>query len=412
MEKEIYIGRQPILTRDNQIFAYALLYRDIETDNYIASDRSATASLLVGILNQFGMQKIIGEHPAFIIVDSSFLLQDMVLSIPKDHFVLCLREEMVLGTAVTERIQQLHKEGYRFAINDATFDANLLSNFQPVLRQLSFLKINTTTSDPETVTPLIEASDLGHIELIATKVETHQTYDLWAQQPVKYFQGYYFSRPKVISEKVFAPEQMAVMQIWRLVMDDVPVKEISDAFEQYPALSLQLLRYMNSAMFHFKDPIKSIAQVITLLGRLPLLQWLLLLINAKNLSPSDQPSAMQSLLINRMQIMIGLHKLINHKSGVEQTEVYFVGLLSLIDILMGASIRSVAEELNVDQAVTDAIFHQKGELGDILTAARAIEHFDTAGIEAFLQKYGVEMDDIVTLTLQTIEKVNNFEANI
>jgi EAL and modified HD-GYP domain-containing signal transduction protein len=412
VEKNIYIGRQPILDRDNNTFAYALLYRNVDNDNYIADNRSATASLLVSILNQFGMKKIIGEHPAFIIIDGSFLLQDMVHSIPKEKFVFSLLEDITLSKPIIEIIKNLHREGYRFAINDTYLTEEVLAHFQPVLHLIDYIKIDTTRTDITRIASLRESFNVAVAKLVATKVETHADFEAWAKEPIDFFQGYYFSRPKMITETVFAPEKTAVMQIWKLIMNDSPVKEITEAFEQNPTLSLQLLRYINSGMFHFKSPIKSIAQVITLVGRLPLLQWLLLLINAKEMESASQASPMQTMLINRIEVMLGLYRVIHPKAQTDESEVYFVGLLSLIDILMGVSIRTVVDELNVDPIVCDAIFEQKGELGDILVAARSIENFDTASIERFLNKYEIEMDDIVNLTLQSIEKVNAFETTL
>ncbi len=412
MKKEISIGRQPILDKGNNIFAYELLYRDLEQDHLITDNRSATATVLVNILNQFGIKKIIGTHPAFIKIDSSFLLHDMILSIPKEHFIFAIFDDAVLGSAVIERIRQLHSDGYRFAINDTAFTAEILQAFKPVIPHLSFIKIDSSTAEVDEITPLIKKYNLQTIQFIATKLETRSAFGMWSRDNIDLFQGYYFSKPKLLTHTIFSTDQITVLKVWRLIIEDVPVNQITVALEESPTLVVQLLRYVNSAYFHFRAPIKSVTQVISLIGRMPLIQWLLLLINAKNMGKEPEDNPLQGLLLNRIEIMIGLHGLMDPKPNITKDELYFVGLLSLIDILLEMPLSSVLEELHIDPAISAALLKQEGILGEILMTARAIEYCDTAAIEKFLNFYRIAPDDVVILMLNTIEKINKFESSI
>ncbi|MDX1296295.1 MAG: HDOD domain-containing protein, partial [Sulfurimonadaceae bacterium] len=210
---------------------------------------------------------------------------------------------------------------------------------------------------------------------------------------------------------VFDADQASVMRIWKLIVADTAIRDVTQAFEENPALSAQLISYMNSAAFHFKAPIRSIQQVLTLLGRLPLMQWLLLTINARGMSPQEQ-MPLQLLLINRIEIMLGLFRLIDQKGMITEREVHFVGLLSFIDILLNVPLSTVLEELNVDLEIREALMDHKGLLGDLLKAARSIEHFNMDALESFLNDHDIPVDDVINLTLKTIEKVNTFETSI
>ena len=335
MEKEIIVGRQPILNRNNELFAYELLYRDVENDNIIPDNRSATASVLVHSLNQFGLKQILGHFPAFIKIDSAFLMQDMIYSIPKDQFILALFDDIVLSNAIMERIAYFHKQGYRFAINDTILSNEALTRLKPVLPYISYCKIDSRDTDLEALNTLSIIRHLNEqgIECIATKVETHKVYHACMEAGFHYFQGYYFSRPKLMSNRIITADQVSVMKIWKLIVADTQIRDIAAAFEENPAFSAQLLSYVNSAAFHFKTPIRSIEQVLTLLGRMPLMQWLLLTINARNMTSPEEQMPLQLLLINRIEIMLGLFRLIPDKGDLSEREVHFVGLLSFIDIL-------------------------------------------------------------------------------
>ena len=414
MEKEIIVGRQPILNRNNELFAYELLYRDVENDNIIPDNRSATASVLVHSLNQFGLKQILGHFPAFIKIDSAFLMQDMIYSIPKDQFILALFDDIVLSNAIMERIAYFHKQGYRFAINDTILSNEALTRLKPVLPYISYCKIDSRDTDLEALNTLSIIRHLNEqgIECIATKVETHKVYHACMEAGFHYFQGYYFSRPKLMSNRIITADQVSVMKIWKLIVADTQIRDIAAAFEENPAFSAQLLSYVNSAAFHFKTPIRSIEQVLTLLGRMPLMQWLLLTINARNMTSPEEQMPLQLLLINRIEIMLGLFRLIPDKGDLSEREVHFVGLLSFIDILLNMPLSSVLEELNVDEEIKAALIDQKGLLGELLKAARSIEHFNMDALESFLEHHHIPVDDVITLTLKTIEKVNSFETTL
>ena len=414
MEKEIIVGRQPILNVKNELFAYELLYRDLESDNYISDNRSATASVVMHTLNQFGLKQILGGHPAFIKVDGSFLMQDMIYSIPKEQFVLSLFDDIVPSGAILERIAHFHREGYRFALNDTLLSNEAFSRIGALLPYLRYYKIDTRETD---FTTLNNRSIIEHlvgrgISCIATKVESHKTHHACIDAGFELFQGYYFSRPKMMSNSVFTADQASVMKIWRLIVSDAPIGDITDAFELNPVFSAQLLNYINSAAFHFTTPIRSIQQVLMLLGRMPLMQWLLLTINAKKMSSAEEQMPIQSLLLNRIEIMLGLFEMMPDKGGIDKHDVHFVGLLSFIDLLLNTPLGGVMEELNVDVEIRRALMNHEGLLGELLLAARAIEYFDMPALETFLERHSIPVDDVVALTFKTIEKVNRFETSI
>lgn len=70
---DIFVGRQPILNQDGDIFAYELLYRN-STDNFfpgVDSD-TATIGLLVNTFLSIGVEKVAGKSVAFINFSGSY----------------------------------------------------------------------------------------------------------------------------------------------------------------------------------------------------------------------------------------------------------------------------------------------------------------------------------------------------
>ncbi len=408
MNSEAYLARQPILDRRGELFAYELLYRDPNCGNAIQNHSVSTAVVLSNLMNHFGFEEVVGTRRAFVKVDDVFLMKGHILSVPKEKFVFSLFDTIDLRPALIERIEELHGMGYRFAINDTNPTVDMAVKFAPVLKYIDYVKANMADSDTERSTEEYAWVKQNGLSFIATKVESPEIHQRCLEIGADGFQGYYFAQPELQQRDALSAEQMAVLEIWKLIMADAPAKALVAAFEQVPTLVIQLIKYLNSAAFSFKVPIKSIGQVLSLLGRMPLMQWLLLIIHARG-RVAEGHSVLQSLLINRVETMVGLHRLMPSPASSEK-EVYFVGLLSFIEVLFGIPIGKVLDELNVDDSVREALIRQNGELGALLSAARSIEHFDTEAIEVFVKRYGIAQDGITPLMLATMEKVNRFEA--
>ena len=133
MDNNIYIARQPIVTVDKKLYGYELLFRSIENEGLISAkfDDGAVAStrVAVNVLNHIGLSQVVGDKLAFINVDENFLLADAILSLPKEQFVIELLETIKINDEITQRIIELKKLGFHFALDDANCDQNFSENF-------------------------------------------------------------------------------------------------------------------------------------------------------------------------------------------------------------------------------------------------------------------------------------------
>ena len=87
MNNNLYLARQPILDRAENIIGYEFFYRNTYGECVIDDPRHATASVLVNLLNQIGSSTAFGELPAFINTDGPLLLTDILRTLPKEKFV-------------------------------------------------------------------------------------------------------------------------------------------------------------------------------------------------------------------------------------------------------------------------------------------------------------------------------------
>lgn len=409
-----YLGRQPIIRQEGGIFAYDLFYRDENLTGDVEDGRQATARVINSVLNQFGTKKLLGGHLAFIKVDRSFLMHDLIFSIPKEFFVLSLLDDIGIDDKIIERIKQLHFRGFSLALNDMALSAEILEKFKPILGYMNFCKIDILRSDVEFLEEGVKLLKQYPFQIIATKVETIVENEYLHGIGIDLFQGYYFAKPKIIENKNYDPDQLSVMQLCNMMMSEVGIDEITEAFEENHAITLQLLQFVNSAEFHFRKKISSIHQVLVLMGRVPLTQWLLLMIYSKSVSNSQNAHSPLLLMVkSRTELMTTILKLIrpDAKSSLVG-EAYFVGVLSLMDTLFSMDLETILHDLNVSEDVREALLNGTGLLGEIYSVIDSIEHFDTLTIEAFIMKYSLNTESVERLMIEAIENVNAFEESL
>ena len=406
MGKNLYIARQPILDQNEEVFAYELLYRDEKQTSTIENDRHATVAVLSNVLNRFGIKSLLGDHKAFIKVDKKFLMHEVFYTIPKEHFIFALQPNIKIDKNMRERIQKLHSLGYILAINDTLLEEEVYEQFFPIMDLISYIKVDIKI-------PLENLSRIKNLETktIFTKVESHELYEKAKKLQCDYIQGYFFSKPKILTQEKFDPSSLDVINIFNKLMSECSIDEIVAEFEKSHTISIQLLNFINSGNFHFRKKISSIRQVLTLMGKTRLTQWLMFMVYSgykSDLAQQDTP--LVSLVKSRTNLMVKISQIID-KDNTQKlaSKTYFTGVISLMDALFNVKLEVILNELNIDEEIKEALMFKKGKLGEIYKFAIDLELFHIAEIEAFCTKYNINMEDIETLTLENIKNANGYE---
>lgn len=391
MGNKIYIAKQPVLDSDGEIFAYELLYRDSEDTSNIMSRKEATVSVLSSTINKFGIKNLLNNFKAFIKADEEFIMHNVINTIPKEYFIFSLQFDDEIKAKVKKRITELHKDGYQFAINDTILDKNTIDIYESIKDCISFVKVDINT-------PIENLSLLKDFkfEVIATKVENTQNKQHALDMGAQYLQGYYFFEPKIEKQEKFDSAVDNVIRLCNKLMQDCGIDELVDEFEKSPIVSIQLLKFINSGLFHFRQKLSSIKQVVTLVGKTKLTQWLMLMIYSAPKGGDVENNLLLDSVRRRTYLMQEIAKLVD-KSIVSHS--YFVGVISLMDTLFGVSKRALLHELNVDKEIKEALLKKEGTLGDIYSFVLALEEFNTEFIEEFIKRHNISEDTLEILTL-------------
>jgi len=403
------LGRQVVNDTSFEIYAYDILYRNEEHDINV-SDLQTSASSVAAVLNDFGFENVVGNYKGFLRVDTEFLSSDIIHSISKEQFTLMVLQSSFRDKKLPKKLEELTHKGYHFGLNDTVVNKQNIKPILFLMKYVQSIKIDALNSDERYVDQLIPMLKSHGKTIIASKVETNEIYDLYKHKDADYFQGFYLQRPNIIKSTSFNASQEEILRLWNLLKNNANTKEIVQELEKDHALTLKLMQFINSSFFSFRTHISSVTQIINLLGREALGNWLLLfMISSKDThKPLNYPLLL--MVINRTEVMTGLLEMINPKASQEEkSTAYLVGMLSLIHLLFEIEHREFLQKLRVSAEVEEAMFEAKGFFGQLLVFTRYIENADSKHIKEYIQKYDLDLAKMNKLIAQAMKKVNEFD---
>lgn len=402
----IYLARQPIVDADRELIGFELLFRDTARNAAAPTDNVlATSTVIANAVAEIGLDQVIGSVDGYLNVDSQFVFSDLIETLPAGRIVLELLESTIADQPIIDRITELRHRGYRVAVDD--FFGNF-DDLDALLAAVDMVKIDFQRLDSLLVPVIVELLRKHEVTLLAAKVETPEQFRQARELGITLFQGYHFAHPQLMSAKRTKPAKLALLRLLALTMEDAETRRIEDEFKHHPALTVNLLRLVNSSALARRQVVTSLRHALILLGRRQLRIWLQLLLYTADRANRSLNSPLLQLAAGRGKLM----ELVAARDEGTQSGLadlaFMTGVLSLMDVLLEMPMDEVLRELNVPVPVEAALLRGEGLLGDLLTLNRRIEHDDRQGIGAALQRLGGGLDagELVGLQLAAYRWAN------
>ncbi|MFA6628568.1 MAG: hypothetical protein WCS55_02260 [Sulfuricurvum sp.] len=394
MHNDLYLARQPILDRSEHIIGYEFFYRDTYGECTIDDPRHATASVLVNLLNQIGSDSAFGESYAFINTDGPLLLTDILRTLPKEKFVFEISASAKVNARIHEAIRYYHSLGYRFALDNASFNPHYIEAFGPIFPFIEFAKFDVTQTDIEQFA--LAPNPYGRMRLIAQKVEFYEMVEEYEKIGFEFFQGFYFAHAHLITKRRIDPQYTDVIALFSLLQNDAPIEEVCDSFKEQTILSLQLIQFLRSVYPEHIEGALSIREMLERFGKNALMQWLMLIIYSKSGTKAiDEQNPHAVFAQNRIKRMDTLlRKVLPEASEQQSQQIYMIATLSLLEGLMNVPLESLLQTLHPSPEIEDALIAHSGMLGRIYAATLNLEKGNINGAAILLKSYGITPEDI------------------
>ncbi len=366
----IQIGRQAILDRELNVFAYELLYRDADGRCNISDGDHATSVTLLNAFMEIGLERITGPHKAFINLTRRFFVDLPPIPFPANRVVLEVLEDVAVDDALIAGVSKMSADGFELAMDDYAFQRE----FDDILPLVNYIKVEISDGIiPELKRRLPELRATG-AKLLAEKVETAEQFEQLKAMGFDYFQGYFFARPDLVkSDRLKENAAMVIQLLARLNDPSVPMDEVVRLVSQDPALSYKVLRFINSAAVGLRAKVDSIQRAVVLMGLQRIRAWATLFALA---GLDNKPMEILNIGLLRANLCENLAKLC---SIGEPDAAYTVGLLSVVDAMLGQPMDELMAELPLPAETKDAITLHDGPHGKLLRLAIQMERNEWAG---------------------------------
>ncbi|MEN8179068.1 MAG: HDOD domain-containing protein [Pseudomonadota bacterium] len=393
--KDIFIGRQAIFNRNMEVYAYELLFRSGQHNCSNVTQQlngdSATSQVLLNTFMEIGLERIAGPHLIFVNLTRNLLLDHPEFPFPKDRVVLEVLEDTPIDQQLLDSVSQLSQQGYQLALDDYIFEPK----WDRLLSLVDIIKVEVPAVDLERIQEELPKLRSHGLKLLAEKIETEEEYQQMLDLGFDYFQGYHFSRPKILQGRRLEENSMVILRlVSELNNPEITIEKLESLITQDASLSYKILRYINSAAIGMPRKVESIRQAVIYMGLGPIRAWASLLALTR-LENNPQAHFTTGLVRAHM-----CQQLVTRAQGCPPETGFTVGLLSILDLLMDSPMTEIIKELSLADEIKIALLEQQGVAGEALrcTLAYEIHDWNDIGLK------GIQQEEIIDIYLNACEQ--------
>ncbi len=382
---DTFIGRQPILNINQDLYGYELLHRTSNMNAYRGFDGTqATAAVISNSYLSFGIEKLSDRKRCFINFTEQLLLEEVPLFFSPEAIIVEILESVELSDEIVAACRKLKHLGYVIAIDDV-IDPRY---YDQIIDLVDIMKVDFLQISKHRREGIIKQYANRHITFLAEKVETQEDYEEAKRLGYTLFQGYFFSKPVILATKDMKPiPQQYVYMLEEINKPDPDITLVSKLVERDLALSYKLLRLINSLGLPVK--VSNIKQAVVLLGLFEVKKWILILMLTKDTNQSTK-------IIQLSLIRSRLSERIAKKVKMNATDASFIGMFSLLESLLQRPMNDILSELPIEDHVVKILTneHHNDPHAQLLQLVKAIERCDWYAVDQLLTQVGVSIPSL------------------
>lgn len=374
------LARQPIFTREMEVYGYELLYRAQEESGAEALDGDrASSHVLLNAFTELSIDDVVNDKKAFINFNEELLNTE--LPFDGQRLVIEVLPMQSVSQELIGNLARLRGRGHlialdNFLLTDET--AKLIPNVDIVKLDIRVL---SRSQQRQHIVKLKEK-----VLLLADKVETHDEFGYCKAMGFNLFQGYFLSKPNLIKGNKSSDSKHSVMKLLsQLSSENADFKEIEKLISHDPLLSYKLLRLINSAAYQFVQRVESLQQAISLLGFEQLRGWAYLLVLS---SVDGKSNELTTVALTRARLCERIGLVI---AGEGAEGCYFTaGLLSCVGAFLDEPLDVIVEKLSLSSELNAALLCGEGPVGLVLKTVKLFELGKWDEIDwSALEQYGI-----------------------
>lgn len=364
-----YVARQAILDREQQTFAYELLYRSGLDNFYTGTSPEQSTSQIIyqnhimGSIDELCLSKL-----AFINFDEKSLLSKLPLFLDKKIVVIEILEDVNITPEIIKEVGELYKKGYKIALDDYDFSPK----WKPLFPYVSFIKVDREDISVKKISSLTASSYVKEhkVKILVERVENQQQFNELVDIGVDLFQGYFFHKPEIQSGAFIEPMKLNLLQLFsQTCRPHIDFDSISEIISHDVGLINGVLKLVNISSEANRVEITSVKQAVTFLGTDKIKQYVAIIAMTNLSCDSAGELLTESLIRAKMMELISLYKPFLDI----QPYAFITGLLSNVDVILKCPMSKVIENLSLSPQIEQALLNNQGKLYEALQLATYFE---------------------------------------
>jgi len=388
-----YVARQPIFDRDEKVFGYELLFRDgLENAFHGDTDEASRATLDRSLL--MGLDVLCDGRRAFVNCTRDTLIKGLVTLLPSTTTVVEILETVPGDPDVVAACQSLKEAGYSIALDD--YVAN--DPREGLTSLADIIKVDMQLTTEEQRVGMIQRLGGRHCRMLAEKIETQAEFARAREHGFVYFQGYFFRRPEMMNTRDLPANQMNYLRMLQEVSrPELEIKALEKLVKAEASVCYRLLRYLNSAMFGFQSEIHSVRHALSILGERDVRRWVRLVaaVGAGQEKTSD--------LVLSALVRARFGELLSPRVAHGESDLFLLGLLSLIDAMMEMPMADVLEKIPLDHETKAVLLGQASTLRPVYQLMLAHESGEWEAAAELSRRLHLDSEGVAGLYWQAQE---------
>jgi len=344
-----YVARQPILDLRGKVHGYELLFRNGPEAAFRGDGDMATRTMLDSTV-LFGLGRLTAGLPAFVNCTEEALTRDLVHVMPSGMTVLEILEDIEPSRLVIDACRRLKASGFRLALDDFVWRPGI----EPLVEIADYIKVDFCVLDRRERRRLLDRLSGATVALVAEKVETQEQVRQARDEGFTLLQGYYFCRPMLMENHRIPANRISHVAILRLMeSESMDLRELTRQVQRDTSLTYRLLRLINSPACAMQQEVRNVQAALIAVGEETFRRMATLAITSE--LNAGQPAELLRMAFVRARFC----ELAALFAGLDYTEQYLLGLLSLLPAMLRISMPELAPSLPLRDEIRRSLLGEK-----------------------------------------------------
>lgn len=379
-----YVARQPILDLRGRLHGYELLFRDGPGVAFSGDGNHATRTMLDNSVI-FGLEKLAGGVTAFVNCTRESLTEDLVNVLPPSMTVLEILETIEPTPALIKACRRLKAAGFRMALDDFTWRPGI----GPLVELADYIKIDFILTGAQERKLLLQRLSDYAVALVAEKIETQDEFSQACSEGFTLIQGYYFCRPVLLKNRSVPANRISHVEILRVLHEEsIDLRKLTQLVKRDASLTYRLLRLINSPLCAQRREVNSVQGALIAVGEDVFRRIATLAITSE--LNTDRSSELLRMAFLRGRFC----ELAAEIGGLNPTEQYLLGLLSLLPAMLRLPMEELAPALPLRERIRQALNDTTLPEGILLEWLINHEYGNWPTCDAIAQTHGLDQEQL------------------